>query len=91
MTKAEAVWLVEEFLPYWERGLRGNTIGYWYRAEQILKGADEIEKRSCNCQWKSLAVEVKHRYAQHQAEIDRLYNEPEKKKKGRPKKSTTTD
>ena len=88
MTKQDVVWLVEEFLPYWDRGLRGNTIEYWYRAEMILRDRDEIEPRSCPCHWKGLAMEVKARYSQRQTEIDTIYNEPEKTKKGRPKKQS---
>jgi len=91
MTKQEAVWLVEEFLPYWDRGLRGNTIGIWYEAERILLGAEQINKRECTCHWKGLAMEVKARYNQHQPTIEALYNEPEKTKRGRPKKTTTTN
>lgn len=88
MTKAEAVWLVEEFLPYWDRGLRGNTMPIWYKAEMILRDRDEIEPRSCPCHWRGLALEVKARYNQRQAEIEALYNEPEKAKKGRPRKQS---
>ena len=91
MTQQEAVWLVEEFLPYWDRGLRGNTMPIWYESERILRDRDEIEPRSCPCQWRGLAMEVKARYSQRQEEIDKLYEEatqPKTTTRGRPKKST---
>lgn len=73
MTKEEAVWLVDVFLPYWNRGLRGNTIDVWYEAERILRDKDKIEPRSCPCHWKGMAMEIKARYSQRQAEIEQLY------------------
>ena len=88
MTKEEVVWLVEEFLPYWDRGLRGNTMPIWYKAEMILTEATNINPRSCPCHWRNVALEVKARYSQRQEEIERIYNEPEKTTRGRPKKQS---
>ena len=75
MTTQEAVWLIDEFKPYWERGLRGKTMPFWYEAERILRDRTEIEVRSCPCHWRGLAMEVKARYSQREQEILSLYEE----------------
>lgn len=75
MTQQDAVYLVDEFLPYWDRGLRGNTITFWYEAERILRDRSEIEPRSCPCHWRGMAMEVKARYNQRQQEITDLYEQ----------------
>ena len=49
-------WLVNEFATKWMgRTLRGDTLNAYYKAEMILKGRHAIQKRSCGCQFGSMA------------------------------------
>ncbi len=73
MTTEEAVYIVEKWYPIRDGALRSNTIGVWYEAERILRGWDEIQARSCSCEYKTLARMVKSFYSQYEAEIKELY------------------
>ena len=56
-------WLVNEFATKWMgRTLRGDTLNAYYKAEMILKGRHAIQKRSCGCQFGSMARAVDKLY-----------------------------
>lgn len=58
-------WLMNEFATkFMGRTLRGEVLNAYYKAEMILKGRHAIQRRSCGCQYGSMARAV-----------DKLYND----------------
>jgi hypothetical protein len=56
-------WLENEFATKWMgRTLRGDALNAYYKAEMILKGRHAIQKRSCGCQYGSMARAVDKMY-----------------------------
>ena len=62
MTKEEKQYLLEEFPKVKGRTLRGDTLRVYYETERILNNKEKIHKRSCTCEYRSLAIAVNKQY-----------------------------
>jgi hypothetical protein len=53
---------LKNFKQYIGRTLSGPVLGAYYEAERILLGKQVINKRSCSCEYRSLATKVNDLY-----------------------------
>jgi len=83
MTKADAVWLVEEFAPKRRLRIDSSTIGMFIKAINIILEQNR-NVPSCGCEYKVTATIANSAYDQHEQEILSIYNKPTR---GRKKKS----
>lgn len=51
-------WLLNTFPTFRGRTIMGEVLQAYLRAEMLLKGADQINKRTCGCQYRALAEAV---------------------------------
>lgn len=82
ISKADSIWLVEEFAPKRKLRIDSSTIGMFVKAINIIL---EQNRRipSCGCEYKVTATIANSAYEQHEQEILNSYNS---KTRGRPKK-----
>jgi len=84
----EAEWLVEFSKNTLGLKLQGQVLEDYYEAERLLKGKDEIDKRSCTCHYKSLAKMVNSLWDQYKQTVLDIYNEgPKEETKKRSSRS----
>jgi len=62
MSNEDREWLLNEFPQYLNKSLIRGVENYYYRAEMLLNGWDQIKKRSCSCQFRSLKDTVIRKY-----------------------------
>lgn len=68
MSEQEEKWLEEVFPQHRGRTIRKETLSVYYEAERLLRGKEKIEKRSCSCQFRSMAESVHVLYDRWNAE-----------------------
>ena len=83
ISKADAVWLVEEFAPKRRLRIDSSTIEMFVKAINIILEQNR-NVPSCGCEYKVTATIANSAYEQHEQEILAAYN---KKTRGRKKKS----
>ena len=62
MKDSEKIWLLEEFPKYKGKTIRGEIANAYHEAERILNNKQSINKRTCGCQYRSLAEGVNRAY-----------------------------
>lgn len=62
MKHSEEVWLKEIFPNHKGKTIKGETYQVYLEAERILNGWESVKKRSCSCQYRSLAQDVNRLY-----------------------------
>lgn len=62
MSEDNIKWLLEEFPKYKGKTIRGEVLNAYYKAEMLLSNREQINKRSCSCQLRSLATGVDKSY-----------------------------
>ena len=93
MTKDDAIWIKEVFYPhYYNTTLNSKSMVGYYEAERILNGAEKINVRGCNCQWRHVGRLVHNLLEMNIDTINKLYEEataPQPTKRGRKKTNTS--
>ena len=64
LTTIDRQFLLNTFPLFQGKTMRGEVLAGYYKAEQLLKGWDQIKTRGCSCNYSAL-----------QREIDKLYKE----------------
>ena len=62
MSNEDREWLLNEFPQYLNKSLIRGVEKHYMRAEMLLNGWDQIKKRSCSCQFRSLKEGVVKSY-----------------------------
>ena len=68
MSEQEEKWLEETFPSHRGKTLRRETLSVYYEAERLLKNKESITKRTCSCQYRSMAEGVHVLYDKWNAE-----------------------
>jgi len=55
-------WLLNEFPKFIGRTLMKDTLHAYYKAEMLLKGYEQIKRRSCSCQYRGLKTDTENSY-----------------------------
>ena len=58
MKDSEKTYLKEVFPQHRGRTIKGETLAVYYETERILKQKEQIQKRGCSCEFRSMAEKV---------------------------------
>jgi len=74
MSNEEKVYLLNVFPNHRGRTIKGETLAVYYETERILKQKDTIDKRGCNCQFRSMAEGVHTLYDKWLSDEKKLHD-----------------
>lgn len=74
MKVEDTIYLKEVFPQHRGRTIRGETLAVYYETERILQGKQQIQKRGCSCEFRSMAENVHMLYDKWLSDEQKLHN-----------------